>query len=78
LREVVVYLIIYVDDILVLTESLMAMLSVKKQLSKMYTVKNLGADEYFLSVKIERETSTVKLDQTYYVKSVLDRFEMLE
>jgi Reverse transcriptase (RNA-dependent DNA polymerase) len=75
---VVVYLIIYVDDILVLTESMQAMLSVKKQLSKMYTVKDLGEAEYFLVFKIERKWSTVKLTQTSYVKSVLDRFVMLE
>jgi hypothetical protein len=75
---VVVYLIIYVDDILVLTESLKVMLCVKKKLSKMYTVKDLGEAEYFLGVKIERESSTVKLTRTLYVKSVLDRFGMLD
>jgi hypothetical protein len=75
---VVVYPIFYVDDILVLTEPMKAMLSVKKQLSKMYTVKDLGEAEYFLGVKIERESSTVKLTQTSYVKSVLDRFGMLD
>jgi hypothetical protein len=53
-------------------------LSVKKQLSKMYTVKDPGGAEYFLSVKIERESSTVKLPQISYVKSVLDRFGMLK
>jgi Reverse transcriptase (RNA-dependent DNA polymerase) len=75
---VVVYLIIYVDDILVLTESMKVMLSVKKQLSKMYTVKDLGEAEYFLGVKIERESSTVKLTQTSYFTSVLDRFGILK
>jgi Reverse transcriptase (RNA-dependent DNA polymerase) len=75
---VVVYLIIYVDDILVLIESMKAMLSVKKQLSKMYTVKDLGGAEYFLGVNIERESSTVNLTQTSYVNRVLDRFGMLE
>jgi hypothetical protein len=54
------------------------MLSVKKQLSKMSTAKDLGEAEYFPGVKIERETSTVKLTQTSYVKSILDRFGMLE
>jgi Reverse transcriptase (RNA-dependent DNA polymerase) len=44
----------------------------------MYTVKDLGEAEYFLGVNIERESSTVKLTQTSYVKSVLDRFGMLE
>jgi Reverse transcriptase (RNA-dependent DNA polymerase) len=52
--------------------------SVKKQLSNMYAVKDLGKAEYFLGVKIERESSTVKLTQTLYIKSVLDRFGMLE
>jgi hypothetical protein len=75
---VVVYPIIYVDEILVLTESMKAMLSVKKQRSKMYTVKDLGHSEYFLGVKIQRETSTVKLTQTAYIKSVFDQFGMLE
>jgi hypothetical protein len=55
-----------------------AMLSVKKQLLKMYTVKDLGQAEYFLGVKNEREMTTVKLTQTSYIKSVLDRFGMLE
>jgi hypothetical protein len=78
LHVVVAYLIIYVDEILALTESMTAMLSVKKQLSKIYTVKDLCGDEYFLGVKIERMSSTFKLMQTSYVKSVLDRFGMLE
>jgi hypothetical protein len=55
-----VYLIIYVDDILALIESMTAMLSVKKQLSKMYTVKDLCKAEYSLDVKIKRQSSTVK------------------
>jgi hypothetical protein len=55
-----------------------AMLSVKKQLSKMCTVKDLGEAAYFLGVKIERESSNVKLTQISYVKSVFDRFGMLE
>jgi Reverse transcriptase (RNA-dependent DNA polymerase) len=77
-HRAVMYYIIYVGDILVLTEFRKAMLSVKKLLSKMYTVKNPDEAEYFLGVKIERESSTVKLTQTSYVKNVLDRFEMLE
>jgi Reverse transcriptase (RNA-dependent DNA polymerase) len=75
---VVVNLIIYVDDILVLTEFMKAMLSVKNQLSKMYTVKDLSEAEYFVGFKIERESSTVRLTQLSYVKSILDRLGMLE
>jgi Reverse transcriptase (RNA-dependent DNA polymerase) len=77
-QGVVVYLIIFVEDILVLTESMKARLRVKKQLSKMYTVQDIGEAEYLLGVKIERRSSTVKLMQTSYVKSILDRFGILE
>jgi hypothetical protein len=44
----------------------------------MYTVKDFGEAEYHLGVKIKRRSSTVKLTQKSYVKSVLDRFGMLQ
>jgi hypothetical protein len=63
-HEAVVCLIIYFDDVLILTKFMKAMLSVKKQLSNMYMVKDLGEAEYFRGVKIERESSSVKLTKT--------------
>jgi hypothetical protein len=48
----VVYLIIYVDDILVASSSDQAVLKAKKSLRALYTMKDLGEAEYFLGVKI--------------------------
>jgi Reverse transcriptase (RNA-dependent DNA polymerase) len=53
--ESVVYLIIYVDDILLVAALESALTRVKIKLAKLYEIKNLGNAEYYLGVKIERE-----------------------
>jgi hypothetical protein len=53
--ESVVYLIIYVDDILLVAALESALTRVKIILAKLYEIKNLGNAEYYLGVKIERE-----------------------
>jgi hypothetical protein len=53
--ESVVYLIIYVDEILVVAALESALTRVKIILAKLYEIKDLGNAEYYLGVKIERE-----------------------
>jgi Mrp family chromosome partitioning ATPase len=74
----VVYLIIYVDDILVVAASELALTKVKTLLSKLYKNKDLGIAETFLGVKIESEHKEVKLTQESYTRGVLERYGMLE
>jgi Reverse transcriptase (RNA-dependent DNA polymerase) len=71
MRGTVVYLIIYVDDILVASASEKAAVMSKKNLSTLYTVKDLGEAEYFLGLKIEREQNRLRLSQESYINSVL-------
>ena len=72
----VVYLIIYVDDILVASASEQAAVMAKDSLGKLYKVKDLGKAEYFLGVKIEREQNLLRLSQESYINSVLERYGM--
>jgi hypothetical protein len=53
--ESVVYLIIYVDDILLVAALESALTRVKIILAKLYEIMDLGNAEYYLGVKIERE-----------------------
>jgi Reverse transcriptase (RNA-dependent DNA polymerase) len=76
--ESVVYLIIYVDYILVVAAFESALTRVKTILTKLYKIKDLGNAEYFLGVKIEREHKQVKLTQELYTRGVLERYGMLE
>jgi Reverse transcriptase (RNA-dependent DNA polymerase) len=50
----VVYLITYVDTILVASSSEQAVLTTKNSFQALCTIKDLGRAEYFLGVKIER------------------------
>jgi Reverse transcriptase (RNA-dependent DNA polymerase) len=72
----VVYLLIYVDDILVVSASIQAAVLAKKSLGALYTVKDLGEVEYFLGVKVERERGRLNLSQESYIHSVLERYGM--
>jgi hypothetical protein len=76
--ESVVYLIIYVDEILVVAALESVLTRVKNILEKLYEIKDLGNAEYFLRVKIEREHKQVKLTQESYTRGVLERYNMLE
>ncbi len=73
-----VYLLIYVDDMLIMCTCLRTLETVKRQLSKFYTVKDLGEAEFFLGVKMEcsRDGGRCLLSQTSYIKSILERYGM--
>lgn len=71
-----VLIVIYVDDILVISHDKKAVNQVEALLSSLYTIKDLGDAEYFLGVKIERSPSRIKLTQTSYINSMLERYGM--
>jgi hypothetical protein len=73
-----VFLICYVDDIVILTTSQRALKAVKSILVGLYQVKDMGELDYFLGVKIEREHGRVRLSQKTYLGNVLTRFGMTE
>ena len=54
--------------------------NLKKQLSKQFAMKDLGAVKQILGMRIIRDKAngTLKLSQSEYVKRVLSRFNMNE
>jgi Reverse transcriptase (RNA-dependent DNA polymerase) len=54
-----VYLLIYVDDILVMVSSARHVKEVKDEISRLYTIKDLGRAEYFLGIKLDRHLTPV-------------------
>lgn len=68
-----VYLICYVDDLVILTESKRALKEVKQIPVRLYQVKDMGSLQYLLGVKIERDGGMVVLTQQAYIKNVLTK-----
>ena len=75
-----IILLLYVDDMLIVVSSIKEINNLKKQLSKQFTMKDLGATKQILGKRIIRDKAngTLKLSQSEYVKKILSRFNMNE
>jgi len=76
----IVFLILYVDDILIIGNDIPLLQSVKGWLSKNFSMKDLGEAAYILGIKIYRDRSKrlLGLSQSTYIDKVLKRFSMEE
>ena len=74
----VVFLVLYVDDILLIGNDIPMLESVKGWLKKCFSMKDLGEAEYILGIKIYRDRSKklIGLSQETYIDKVFDRFKM--
>ena len=55
--SVVVFLVLYVDDILIIGNDIPTLLSVKEWLGKCFSMKDLGEAELILGIRIYRDRS---------------------
>jgi ATP-binding cassette subfamily B (MDR/TAP) protein 1 len=71
-------LLLYVDDMLVAGSCIQEINELKKQLSRQFAMKDLGAAKQILGMRISRDrvTKTLTLSQSEYVRKVLTRFNM--
>ena len=75
---VVVFLVLYVDDILLIENDIPALPGIKIWLSSQFSMKDLGEASYILGMKIYRDRSKrmLGLSQSMYIDTVLKRFSM--
>ena len=74
----VVFLVLYVDDILLIGNDVSELQSVKLWLSKNFSMKDLGEAKYILGIKIYRDRTKrlLCLSQFTYIDKMLKRFSM--
>ena len=74
----IVFLVLYVDDILLIGNYIPTLQSVKSWLGKCFSMKDLGEAAYILIIKIYRDRSQrlLSLSQSGYIDKVLKRFRM--
>ena len=74
----IVFLVLYVDDILLIGNDIPTLQSVKSWLGKCFSMKDLGEAAYILGKKIYRDRSQrlLGLSQSGYIDKVLKRFSM--
>ena len=76
----VAFLILYVDDILLIGNDIPMLNSIKTSLKNSFSMKDLGEAAYILGIKIYRDRSKrlIGLSQDIYIDKVLKRFSMEE
>ncbi|KAL0292537.1 UNVERIFIED_CONTAM: Retrovirus-related Pol polyprotein from transposon RE1 [Sesamum radiatum] len=74
----VAYLVLYVDDILLIGNDVKMLGDIKTWLSTQFSVKDMGEASYILGIKIYRDRSRrmLGLTQSSYIEKVLKRFMM--
>lgn len=75
-----IYLLLYVDDMLIAAKSQMEIDRLKAQLSKEFEMKDLGEAKKIIGMEIIRDRKRGKLwlSQKQYLEKVLQRFDMSE
>ncbi|XP_049933559.1 uncharacterized mitochondrial protein AtMg00810-like [Nymphaea colorata] len=74
--EVTTWLLIYVDDIVLIENSSCHMSHVKEVLQQEFKMKDLSELRYFLGVELDRKGDTLTLTQHKYTLDILDRTSM--
>jgi Reverse transcriptase (RNA-dependent DNA polymerase) len=74
----VIFLILYVDDILLIMNDISILDSMKSSLSRVFSMKDLGEATYILGIRIfhERSKRLIGLSQSIYIEKVLEMFNM--
>jgi hypothetical protein len=74
----VVFLILYVDDILLIGNDIPMLEAAKTSLKNSFSMKDLGEAAYILGIKIyrDRSKSLIGLNQDTYIDKVLKRINM--
>ena len=72
------YVAIYVDDVLIFSNNLKSIESIKKKLAIIFKMKDMGEVSSVLGMKITRGENFIKVDQAQYISDVLVRFGMNE
>jgi len=73
-----VFLVLYVDELLIFNKNVKALDIVKKKLFGEFDMKDLEEVSYYLVMQIgwNREEKTIKLGQKRYIEYILTRFGM--
>ena len=75
---IVLYLLLYVDDIILTGNDSAAISTLITQLASNFELKDLGPLRYFLGLQIEYTTSGLFVHQRKYLTDLLSRFHMMD
>ena len=77
-RDRCTFVLVYVDDILIISSHKKRERQIKCELSRKFTIKDLGRAKYCLGIKIRQDKERLCLSQTGYIRDILLKFGMTD
>lgn len=76
-RNTVRYVLLYVDDLLIISNNVEAIKTIKRELASEFKMTDVGPVESYLGIHVERiDDETMTLSQPHYLKNLLVKFDM--
>ncbi|KAB2608320.1 hypothetical protein D8674_011488 [Pyrus ussuriensis x Pyrus communis] len=75
-KDPMVFVLVYVDDIIVTGPSISECQHVISQLSSLFPIKDLGALHYFLGIEVHQSSKGIFITQTKYILDLLKKANM--
>ena len=75
-----IYILVYVDDILIVAKDMAAVIHVKERLTTVFDVRDLGEAKYFLGMSLDRDRAehTLKMSQKRLASELVDKYGLKE
>ena len=74
--KIVVFLVVYVDDLLMIGKNESYIASIKKELGEFFEMTDLGYVHYYLGIEVTQHPKSIFLSQKKYIRDLLNRFGM--
>lgn len=74
----IILLVIYVDDIIIISSEERAIEQIKSNMSKTFDMTDLGLLHYCFGVGVWQIGSSIFVSQTKFARSFIDRFRMID
>ena len=75
-----IYILVYVDDILIAAKDMAAIINVKERLTSVFDVRDLGEAKYFLGISLDRDRTehTLKMSQRRLAAELVEKYGLKE
>ena len=76
--KIVVYLVVYVDDLLMTEKNESYIESIKKELGKSFEMTDLVYVHYYIGIEVTQHPKSIFISQKKYIGDLLNRFGMTD
>ena len=76
--KIVLYLVVYVDDLLMIGKNESYIASIKKEFSKGFEMTDLGYVHYYIGIELNQHPKLIFLSKNKYIRDLLKNFGMFE